>query len=216
MAEWSAEYGAGDPSDDGTAPCPCEVSHLETDCYCPADSTFGAGLKRRERGLSFETPSPSIGDDAMMSSHPATESSGGVNSRRNTMDDEDDEIMTESTCDACPFCGDVCADEACARCSSWRRRPRPRSRSAAVYTPCEVRRHCTAESCWLVAGKDVFDVTKFLSRHPAGTKSIARPRVREPARSRAPRSLCRSRVAPWGAERKERPALLSSDGGPAS
>ena len=47
-------------------------------------------------------------------------------------------------------------------------------RGCAVFSPCEVRRHASAESCWLVAGRDVFDVTSFLPRHPAGTRSIVR------------------------------------------
>ena len=85
-----------------------------------------------------------------------------------------DAMACDSRCDACPWCGDVCDDPDCAECAVWRRRPRPRARSQAVYTLCEIRRHCTAESCWLVAGRDVFDATPFLSRHPAGTKSIVR------------------------------------------
>ena len=50
----------------------------------------------------------------------------------------------------------------------------PRQSVTKSFTLCEVRRHCTAESCWLVAGRDVYDVTEFLPRHPAGTFSIVR------------------------------------------
>ena len=37
-----------------------------------------------------------------------------------------------------------------------------------------VRRHVTADSCWLVVGDRVFDVTTFLDWHPAGRKTILR------------------------------------------
>ncbi|DAZ92544.1 TPA: hypothetical protein N0F65_012774 [Lagenidium giganteum] len=39
---------------------------------------------------------------------------------------------------------------------------------------CEVQLHKSAESCWLVANKSVYDVTGLLSFHPAGLKSILR------------------------------------------
>ena len=78
-------------------------------------------------------------------------------------------------CDACPFCFDCCADPRCARCAIWRHRPRPKGRRGEdLFTLCEVRRHCTAESCWLVVGAGVYDVTAFLPRHPAGAQSILR------------------------------------------
>ena len=73
-----------------------------------------------------------------------------------------------------PYCHDTCADPDCPRCAVWRLRPRKMCRGCAVFSPCEVRRHASAESCWLVAGRDVFDVTSFLPRHPAGTRSIVR------------------------------------------
>ena len=43
-----------------------------------------------------------------------------------------------------------------------------------VYTMEEVRTHCTAESCWLVAHGRVYDVTAYLSHHPAGAQAILR------------------------------------------
>ncbi|KAJ8601318.1 hypothetical protein CTAYLR_007216 [Chrysophaeum taylorii] len=73
-----------------------------------------------------------------------------------------------ATCDACPFCDDVCGDPACAACAAKKTTRRTR------YTMCEVRRHTTVDSCWLVAGTTVYDVTSFLRRHPAGTMSIVR------------------------------------------
>jgi cytochrome b involved in lipid metabolism len=43
-----------------------------------------------------------------------------------------------------------------------------------AYSWEEVVKHNTAESCWLVVSGKVFDVTTFLSLHPAGSKSILR------------------------------------------
>ncbi len=48
------------------------------------------------------------------------------------------------------------------------------SASAACYTLCEIRRHRTLASCWLVAKGQVYDATKYLSSHPAGAIAIAR------------------------------------------
>jgi cytochrome b involved in lipid metabolism len=36
------------------------------------------------------------------------------------------------------------------------------------YTIEEVRKNNTVESCWIIANKNVYDVTTFLSRHPGG------------------------------------------------
>ncbi|OQR91315.1 hypothetical protein ACHHYP_04793 [Achlya hypogyna] len=39
---------------------------------------------------------------------------------------------------------------------------------------CEVKRHRSASSCWLVANGIVYDVTDVMAQHPAGTKCILR------------------------------------------
>ncbi|OQS06692.1 hypothetical protein THRCLA_01269 [Thraustotheca clavata] len=39
---------------------------------------------------------------------------------------------------------------------------------------CEVKRHRSATSCWLVANGIVYDVTDIMNQHPAGTKCILR------------------------------------------
>lgn len=44
----------------------------------------------------------------------------------------------------------------------------------AYYTICQVRRHNTLESCWLVAGDTIYDATPYLLIHPGGTASILR------------------------------------------
>mmetsp|Transcript_24833 Transcript_24833/g.76688 ORF Transcript_24833/g.76688 Transcript_24833/m.76688 type:complete len:192 (-) Transcript_24833:207-782(-) len=90
-------------------------------------------------------------------------------------DETESSLSTEKTppaqkrvCDACPYCDDRCGDPACPACSGKpRRHPR-------CFTACEVRRHTTRDSCWICANKNVYDVTKFLPRHPAGTFSIVR------------------------------------------
>lgn len=42
------------------------------------------------------------------------------------------------------------------------------------FTLCEIRRHRTLASCWLVAKGQVYDATPYLSKHPAGAIAIAR------------------------------------------
>jgi|Transcript_55043 predicted heme/steroid binding protein len=42
------------------------------------------------------------------------------------------------------------------------------------FTPQEIARHNTREDCWLVAHGRVYDVTEFVSRHPAGEFAIVR------------------------------------------
>lgn len=42
------------------------------------------------------------------------------------------------------------------------------------YSLCEIRRHRTLASCWLVAKGQVYDVTNYLSSHPAGAIAMAR------------------------------------------
>lgn len=48
------------------------------------------------------------------------------------------------------------------------------SPATACYTLCEIRRHRTLASCWLVAKGQVYDATRYLSSHPAGAIAIAR------------------------------------------
>mmetsp|Transcript_23936 Transcript_23936/g.66902 ORF Transcript_23936/g.66902 Transcript_23936/m.66902 type:complete len:192 (-) Transcript_23936:250-825(-) len=44
----------------------------------------------------------------------------------------------------------------------------------AEYTMCEIRRHNTEDSCWLVAGDTIYDATTYISQHPGGSNSIIR------------------------------------------
>ncbi len=66
------------------------------------------------------------------------------------------------------------------------RRPRPPIRPGGreatdvlgrryrVFTAAEVAAHNTPDDCWLIAHGRVYDVTSFLSKHPAGPKAILR------------------------------------------
>jgi cytochrome b involved in lipid metabolism len=52
--------------------------------------------------------------------------------------------------------------------------PTSSSSRRGVYTREEVAAHNTAESCWLIVGNDVYDVTPFLASHPAGPAPLLR------------------------------------------
>jgi cytochrome b involved in lipid metabolism len=53
------------------------------------------------------------------------------------------------------------------------RQQRRTIKNGAVYfTMCEVQRHTSRNSCWCVAGGNVYDVTRFLELHPAGSETI--------------------------------------------
>ena len=53
-------------------------------------------------------------------------------------------------------------------------KPRAKGDGAVSYSLCEIRRHRTLASCWLVAKGQVYDATAYLSSHPAGAIAIAR------------------------------------------
>mmetsp|Transcript_10782 Transcript_10782/g.25694 ORF Transcript_10782/g.25694 Transcript_10782/m.25694 type:complete len:227 (+) Transcript_10782:273-953(+) len=46
------------------------------------------------------------------------------------------------------------------------------NRRKSTYTMCEIRRHNTTESAWLVAGNDIYDVTEYMTVHPGGSSSL--------------------------------------------
>ena len=111
-------------------------------------------------------------------------------------DDEDDDGMV-----CCAACRSLCrqeqclwADEASARRttelekssdalnllsfqsldkdSAETRQTRQCCAATDTYTICQVRRHNTVDSAWIVAGRDIYDVTSYVHSHPGGTKSI--------------------------------------------
>lgn len=40
------------------------------------------------------------------------------------------------------------------------------------FTICEVQKHQSDNDCWIISHNFVYDVTKFLDKHPGGKKSI--------------------------------------------
>ena len=40
------------------------------------------------------------------------------------------------------------------------------------YTLKEISRHNNANSCWLIAHDNVYDITKFIEKHPIGSEPI--------------------------------------------
>ena len=86
------------------------------------------------------------------------------------------------TCDACPYCNDVCDSPNCESCTNKsqnneRGNDNFRCFDACPekfksYTMCQVRRHNSSNSAWIVSGNNVYDVTDYVKYHPGGTESI--------------------------------------------
>uniref|UniRef100_A0A7S3V462 Cytochrome b5 heme-binding domain-containing protein n=1 Tax=Chaetoceros debilis TaxID=122233 RepID=A0A7S3V462_9STRA len=106
-----------------------------------------------------------------------------------------DLVYIQSSCDACPNCPDVCASNSCLSCrekakmdSSITERPSrnktpsnpflsrnvKNDESELYITPCQLARHNTKESAWLLCGYEIFDATMFIKGHPGGESSILR------------------------------------------
>ena len=91
--------------------------------------------------------------------------------------DENVNIIEE--CNACPFCEgcECCSNTEISLSDSDHSRIEKRRKSNAsknAYTLCQVRRHNTRESAWLVAGDRIYDATNYISYHPGGERSILR------------------------------------------
>jgi len=69
--------------------------------------------------------------------------------------------------DACEFCCHDC-------CSPTKQPKSSNGGDETYYTICQVRRHNTQQSCWLVAGDTIYDATPYLNTHPGGMASILR------------------------------------------
>jgi len=96
------------------------------------------------------------------------------------------------TCDACPYCSDVCGKNDCGSCLLKKSFPIKHDKKKRFlsleetfqsqiiccdneklyYTMCEVRRHNHMNSAWLRAGDNIYDVTKYIKYHPAGSECI--------------------------------------------
>jgi hypothetical protein len=86
-------------------------------------------------------------------------------------------------CDACPFCADVCDQSAenpllggCQLCARKLQSadPAPSGKQRPTYTPCQVARHNTIGSCWLIRGREILDASSVILEHPGGIRSILR------------------------------------------
>jgi cytochrome b involved in lipid metabolism len=88
-------------------------------------------------------------------------------------------------CGACLYCSDICHAANCVDCDhkvTQLERSHPSTRSSSSYgsdglqsyTMCEIRRHNTADSCWLLVGDTVYDATSYMAQnqHPGGVTSI--------------------------------------------
>ena len=64
---------------------------------------------------------------------------------------------------------EVCCHDCCSPSSAFVSRG-----GEKYYTICQVRRHNTKESAWLVAGDTIYDATPYVNTHPGGETSILR------------------------------------------
>lgn len=81
------------------------------------------------------------------------------------------------TCDACDFCDDCCVDTDCDSCRAKHLTNDllcNRRSTVRYFTMCQVRRHNSLDSAWIVAGDTVYNATPVLQRHPGGVESILR------------------------------------------
>ena len=92
---------------------------------------------------------------------------------------DDCSLREAGPCEACPYCQDTCTDDTCRMCLN---KPTlevtptcPNTGECEpIFTICQVRRHCTEKSLWIVAGKDIYDVTAYIEHHPGGKQSLLR------------------------------------------
>jgi len=108
------------------------------------------------------------------------ESTRGKKARVHLVEEEEEEDASNgdanvAECDACPCCMDVCDNyRNCHQCSmkGFKAQCRPSHLSSPAqmqqFTMCQVRRHDSVDSLWLVAGGKVYDVTSYIDRHPGG------------------------------------------------
>lgn len=102
-------------------------------------------------------------------------------------------------CDACIGCNDVCANVACFFCSEKKYQlkatfpdspPTTRRETSSpshlvvhddsdnyvhtqrTYSSCELKRHRSLRSCWVVVSGEVYDITDLLSVHPGGLQVL--------------------------------------------
>ena len=79
----------------------------------------------------------------------------------------------QQRCDACSCCEDTCDNSSCSQCAAKRARAASQPKRNTV-TRCQIQRHATLQSAWVVVEDRVYDLTKYLPKHPGGKKSILR------------------------------------------
>lgn len=86
--------------------------------------------------------------------------------------------QAEGRCDACPNCYDVCDIQGCLNCLRKAhcvlKEIQGVKKGERIFTECEVRRHKSKESCWIVVERTVYDCTEFLRQHPGGINCIVK------------------------------------------
>mmetsp|Transcript_26330 Transcript_26330/g.37736 ORF Transcript_26330/g.37736 Transcript_26330/m.37736 type:complete len:177 (-) Transcript_26330:1176-1706(-) len=82
---------------------------------------------------------------------------------------EDDDVCSDCSSSTATEDENIATSKPPSCCCSCCSTAKPASPS---YTLCQIRSHCTFDSAWLVAGKDVYDATAYLHSHPGGVQSI--------------------------------------------
>jgi cytochrome b involved in lipid metabolism len=104
-----------------------------------------------------------------------------IDARRESWSQPVKEYMTKplhSACGACTSCSDTCGDSSCLECDRKITNMESVSTTSGgsdsvhYFTMCEIKRHQTKDSAWLVVGDDVYDATTYVNQHPGGETSI--------------------------------------------
>jgi len=89
------------------------------------------------------------------------------------------ELLKEPIHNSCGECS-CCTNDTCIQCANAHEGTERNdfcdfeNRSIKYYTLCQVRRHNSVESAWIVAGDDIYDATAYMNQHPGGSESILR------------------------------------------
>eukprot|EP01147_Barroeca_monosierra_P007870 gene7870-9978_t len=174
----------------GSESCPAST---RTSCIPQAENKPLSPLSSNQPTSNFTScPAVQISIDNIISKHevepivvsrPATTPSHHCHTSALQLNTPKPAAQLLTTCDACPYCDDVCGSTSCrfcqlkaARANDRAMKRRDRDCKKTVFTMCQVRRHNTEGDCWLVAHRKVYDVTPFVANefHRAGMQSIIR------------------------------------------
>ena len=127
------------------ATCKQETSPVSSDHSLTAHSDGGTG------------GAPTI--PAVADQHVATVGRATVRVHAGGLTEADGKDATFDSVDGCPTCRLRWSNTAVTKCR-------------ASYSICDVRKHTTADDCWLLAKGSVYNVTNFVKSHPGGVNSI--------------------------------------------